>query len=88
METSITDQATAGNVGAEHRLPYNAPPMPFDFAKMEERGVTVPADVKAAVGYREFLSLLEEYALRGLPELRAVNPITRGKSSDELDEFD
>jgi hypothetical protein len=67
---------------------YNAPPMPFDFAKMEERGVTVPADVKAAVGYREFLSLLEEYALRGLPELRAVNPITRGKSSDELDEFD
>lgn len=67
---------------------YRAPPLPFDFAQMEERGITVPADVKAAGGYREFLSLLEEYARCGLAELRAVNPLTRGKSPEELDEYD
>lgn len=67
---------------------YRVPLLPFDFALVEERGVTVPADIKTAGGYREFLSLLEEYARRGLAELRAVNPVTRGKSPEELDEYD
>lgn len=67
---------------------YRPPPLPFNFTQIEERGVSVPADIKVAGGYREFLSLLEEYALRGLPELRAANPVTRGKSADELDEYD
>lgn len=67
---------------------HRAPPLPIDFAQMEERGVTVPAEIKVAGGYRECLSLLEEYARRGLAELRAVNPVTRGKSPEELDEHD
>ncbi len=33
------------------------PPLPFDFAKMEEHGVTVPANIKATEVYREFCGL-------------------------------
>lgn len=67
---------------------YQAPPLPFDFTQIEKRGMSVPADIKATGGYREILSLLEEYARRGLPELHAVNPVTRDKSADEWDGYD
>jgi hypothetical protein len=39
----------------------------------------VPDDIKVATGYREFFELLMGYASQGLKELRAVNPLTRGK---------
>ncbi|TIL42769.1 restriction endonuclease [Mesorhizobium sp.] len=67
---------------------YHAPPMPFDFTNMEEGGVAVPAEIKAAQGYRELLTVLENYARKGLRELRAVNPVTRGKMADEVDSDD
>lgn len=67
---------------------YHAPPMPFDFTKMEEGGVAVPAEIKAAQGYRELLTMLENYARNGLRELRAVNPVTRGEMADEVDSDD
>jgi hypothetical protein len=56
------------------------PPLPFDIAKLQERAAWVPDDIKEARGYRECLSLLQGYAKEGLKELRAVNPITRGKA--------
>ena len=56
------------------------PPLPFDFAKMEEHGVTVPANIKATEGYREFFDLLQGYARQGLEELHGVNSITKVKA--------
>jgi hypothetical protein len=53
------------------------PSIPFDFCEADKRGSAVPADIRAATGYREFLELLTGYAKAGLRELRAVNPTTR-----------
>ncbi len=64
------------------------PNLPFDVAAMEQSGWIVPEDVKTATGYREFLALLEGYAKMGLRDLRAVNPITRGKPVDQVDDDD
>ncbi len=66
--------------------PY--PVLPFDVSKMEEHGIQLPTDIRSATGYRELLSLLEGYASVGLKELRAVNPITRGKASEEIERED
>jgi hypothetical protein len=41
--------------------------------------VAVPDDVRHAMGLRELLKLLEDYAREGLNELRNHNPITRGR---------
>lgn len=58
------------------------PPLPYDTSKMEGKGIFVPDDVKAAAGYRELLRLLTDYARVALKELRAVNPVTRGKDPE------
>lgn len=50
--------------------------------------MSVPDDIKAAGGYREFLDLLASYAKGGLIELRGVNPITRGQPSDMVERDD
>ncbi|MEO9338870.1 restriction endonuclease [Mesorhizobium sp. SB112] len=68
--------------------PYLGFRVPFDFTKMEEGGVIVPAEIKAAQGCRELLILLENYARKGLRELRAVNPVTRDKMPDEVNSDD
>ncbi|WP_210260005.1 hypothetical protein, partial [Martelella sp. HB161492] len=48
---------------------------------------TVPGAIQT--GYRELLSMLEDIAVKGLAELRAVNPITRGRAPEaiERDEY-
>jgi hypothetical protein len=56
---------------------YPLPSIPFDFSELDRRGCIVPADIRAATGYREFLELLIHYAKAGLRQLRAVNPTTR-----------
>jgi hypothetical protein len=53
------------------------PSVPFDFSELDKRGSAVPADIRAAKGYREFFELLTRYAEAGLRELRTVNPTTR-----------
>lgn len=58
------------------------PALPFDITKLQKRAAWVPDEIKEARGYREFLSLLQGYAKEGLKELRAVNPITRGKAPE------
>ncbi len=63
---------------------YPIPALPFDVSELEKQGVVVPEDIKVAEGYRDFFYILERNALAGLQELRAVNPITRGKSSEEI----
>ncbi len=63
-----------------------APPdLPVIMAQVEEAGYLLPEAVKTATGYRELLSMLEETAIKGLAELRAVNPITRGRSSETIE---
>ena len=51
------------------------PLIPFDFSELDKS--IVPADIRAATGYREFLELLGHYVKAGLKQLRAVNPTTR-----------
>lgn len=68
--------------------PYPFPPLPFDVSGFLQRGIKVPEDIQAARGYREFLELLVAYAKRGLIELRAVNPVTRGQASDRVQQDD
>lgn len=63
---------------------YPYPTLPFDVAELEREGVQIPVEVKEAAGYREFLGLLEHFATIGLQELRAVNPITRGRAEGEF----
>jgi hypothetical protein len=65
------------------------PKLPFDVAEYESKGVQFPDDIKVASGYREFFELLVSYGRNGLKELRAVNPLTRGKPNDQIeDEID
>ena len=64
--------------------PKPFPSLPFDVTDFERQGVVVPDDIKQASGYREFLDLLTGYARKGLWELRAVNPVTRGKAEGEF----
>ncbi len=67
---------------------YPFPELPFDIAEMTEKGVIVPGDIAGTTGYMEFLEMLETYALSGLKELRAVNPITRGRPVDTIERDD
>lgn len=67
---------------------YPYPPLPLDVTQIEERGVKVPAEIKSAIAYRELFELLVAYAQSGLRELRAVNPVTRGKPPDSIDRDD
>ncbi|MER9414066.1 hypothetical protein [Mesorhizobium sp. M0589] len=60
------------------------PVLPYDTSKMDEKGIFVPDDVRAAAGYRELLRMLTSYARVGLKELRAVNPVTRGKDPETI----
>lgn len=60
------------------------PAMPFDFAKIDKQGVTVPDEVRKATGYRELLALLEHYAAHGLAALRNVNPVTRSQRPEDV----
>jgi Restriction endonuclease len=53
------------------------PSLPFDFSELDKSSSIVPADIRAATGYREFLELLIHYVKAGLRQLRAVNPTTR-----------
>jgi hypothetical protein len=64
----------------------DVPELPLDpsrIAELEEAGVIFPGDIKTTTGYREFFALLEGYALRGLQELRAVNPLTRSNPENK-----
>jgi hypothetical protein len=56
---------------------------PFRIAELEGEGVIFPDDIKAAAAYREFFGLLEGYALAGLRDLRAVNPLTRSDQDNK-----
>jgi hypothetical protein len=67
---------------------YSPPKLPLDVSDLEKRGIVVPKDVKEAKGYRELFETLVRYAKQGLNELRAVNPITRGKRSEEIERDD
>lgn len=62
----------------------DVPALPFDVSAMEAHGIEIPADIKAATGYREFFAALSGYARAGLRALRAVNPITRGVPPDQV----
>ncbi len=66
--------------------PTAFPELPFDVTGLESHGAVIPDDIKTATGYREFLGLLTDYGRAGLKELRAVNPLTRGKADDEIEE--
>jgi len=62
------------------------PELPLDksrIAELEGQGVVFPEDIKAAGAYREFFALLEGYAVEGLRDLQAVNPLTRSEPGDE-----
>jgi hypothetical protein len=65
-----------------HPEPY--PALPLDLKQFEEKGGVVPKDIAEATSYRELLALLQTYARAGLAELRALNPITRGKAEDRI----
>lgn len=67
---------------------YPIPALPFDVSQFEEGGVVIPDDIKNARGYREFFQLLVQYAKEGLVALRTVNPITRGKSAENIERDD
>ena len=71
---------------------YPIPPLPPDvtkIAQIEQTGFVVPEDVKTAIGYRELLALLEQYAHEGLSELRAVNPLRNRTVGDgQTEELD
>jgi hypothetical protein len=62
--------------------------LPFDVSELENQKIAVPADIRAASGYREFLAILTGYASTGLKELRAVNPVTRGKQPEAVERDD
>ncbi|MGW6336091.1 restriction endonuclease [Nocardia rhamnosiphila] len=57
---------------------YPLPSLPLDVSRIEGEGFIVPDDIKTATGYREILSLLENYARLGLEELRPLNPRRNG----------
>jgi len=91
---AVWSQYLFAGVMLMHFSPYarlvgqNPPPvsLPFDASDIERQGYAVPDDVKAAAGYRELLGLLERYGRDGLQALRAVNPLTAGKTEAELQE--
>ena len=60
------------------------PELPLNISEMESRGVQIPDDIKMATAYREFFEIIQIYARVGLSELRAVNPITRGKPPETI----
>jgi hypothetical protein len=68
------------NIMGELRVPD----VPFDVSELDTQGIAVPDDIRNAGGYRELLALLERYAREGLRELRAVNPITRGRAPEGI----
>jgi Restriction endonuclease len=68
--------------------PHPFPELPFDVSGLDEVGVQVPPNIRAATAYREFFQLLEGYARTGLPELRAVNPVTRGRPPASIERDD
>jgi hypothetical protein len=66
----------------------NPPKLPISVERMEEAGYMVPDVIKSMTGYRELLEMLEATAAEGLVELRAINPITRGRAQSEIDRDD
>jgi hypothetical protein len=60
--------------------PQPYPELPLDLKQYQDKGVVVPKDIAEATSYRELLELLQAYAKAGLEEMRAINPITRGKA--------
>jgi len=65
--------------------PCPLPTLPIDIdGAITNYEVVVPKDLAAATGYREFLELLEAYALEGLQALRALNPIISGKANGKI----
>ncbi|MEO1151106.1 MAG: restriction endonuclease [Pseudomonadota bacterium] len=53
------------------------PSLPFDCSKLDDQKIFIPEDIRELGGYREFLASLEMYAIKGVNELRKVNPITK-----------
>jgi hypothetical protein len=55
------------------------PKLPIDISAMLDDDVPIPEKLKGATDCRELLTALEDLAVKGLSELRRVNPVTRGK---------
>jgi hypothetical protein len=68
--------------------PHPYPDLPLDLKRYQDEGVVVPQDIAKAASYRELLSLLQAYGKAGLEEMRAINPITRGKAAEEINRDD
>jgi hypothetical protein len=68
--------------------PSPLPPLPMAAPSFGDETFPLPADLAAARGYREFLCLLQNYSMTALAELRACNPITRGRASEDIDHED
>ncbi len=67
---------------------FPIPQLPFDVSEMERKGIQIPDDIRTATAYREFFHLLTQYARAGLSALREVNPITHGRSSQNISRDD
>jgi hypothetical protein len=66
------------------------PPLPLDpirIVELEEHGVVFPQDIIEASAYRGFFTLLEGYSIKGLSELRRVNPRTHVDPDDDGSEI-
>lgn len=68
--------------------PAPLPRLPMGARRVGDEDLQAPASLAAATGYREFLRLLQEHCADALSELRACNPITRGRVSEEIDRED
>jgi hypothetical protein len=68
--------------------PHPFPEMPFNVSQWVAQGIVVPEDIQAATAYREFFEILINYAKKGLAELRAVNPVTRGRPAESIERDD
>lgn len=67
---------------------YPHPPLPFDCSSLDAKKIAIPDDIRNAKGYGEFFELLLKYGLEGRAALRAVNPVTRGKPPESVQNDD
>ncbi len=68
--------------------PQPYPSLPFDCSELDKRKILVPDDIRAVKGYREFFELIMKYGIEGRIALREVNPITRGRPPEEIQNED
>jgi hypothetical protein len=65
---------------------FSWPTLPLDTNKFDEQGICLPGDFRGLSSYREFFRLLETKAGEALRELRSINPNTRDRQPETIDD--